>query len=352
VQIDNAFFAGSPFSASKVQECDRNFRIGGRSTHARSIHRRGTTRASAAAMMLKTGLALVALSCAACGPLPKVVAQFGDATAAGAKTLAAAPGVGHAICLDRVQAAFVVERLKQHKWNLDPPWSEYYDKKGKAHCDAIAAGDDVVQKALAVLKGYGEALAHVASAGSYDGTNFKDAGDGLKNLLTAVGGEPPYAAAFAPVGGAMDTLVGWLMQAWATSDLKTAIPKAAPAARAMLQALDNYVAALQQEFAKAQSARRQILDGVDVAMQKTPDDAVAIVAFSRHIDETERRLQRTEQLLEDYRGALRDLESAQESLEKAAKADDPKPDLGSVLAAVSTAATHLVAIEDALKGGK
>jgi hypothetical protein len=222
----------------------------------------------------------------------------------------------------------------------------------KGHCDAIAASDIVVLKALTALSEYGKALKAVADQGGYSGSNLKDAANDVATLVKTFPSGSSAAGVLKSIGDPLTDLTNFLFERWAESELRNGVKRGAPAVNKILVALGDYLAAVGLEYDRESANKDQSLALLDTEMGKLPpNDPMRTITFTDFIRHTEDALARQRKTLDHYKDLVKQLVSAETALKSAADDKDHEASLlKDTLGAVATAFADTNAVLAAVRG--
>jgi hypothetical protein len=295
-------------------------------------------------------LAALLLLLAGCGPGPfaRAATAYADANAASINGIAKAPRTAVSLCRKRAQASYLQTRLGllaapladarglhgQARSAPEPPapvpWNRWYDeaKATEKHtwaryCGEIAATGRVFAVALRALGQYGAALKALAAGEDYDGADIEASVASTSKIADALE-SPGASAAMKPVGNLIGRFAAFLVRDITEDQLEDYIRKADPLVQALVEGIDRYLAALEDERKVTENARRQALLALEARsdLMGQASDPTRLMIFFATATTTEEELEQARIALAGYRAVLKQLREAHGALVKAGAAGD------------------------------
>lgn len=303
-------------------------------------------------------VAFVALGALGCGPGPyaKVADAYGAATEASAAALATAPATAARVCRKRAHAAYLQTRLGLLAAPPQPiPWSRWYaearateKQSWSKYCGDVAAAGKLLTLATTAIKQYGAALKALAAGEAYDGAEFQKAVESSSQIADAL--ESPAASAAAkPVGNLLGKLAAFLVRDVTEDKLEDYVREADPVLAPLLEAIERYVAAVEDELKIAENTDRQTLLALEAksGLSGQEVDPVKLIAFYGFAVVIEEELASRREALAGYKAVLQKLRAAHEKLARAGTAKD-ELEIKQALGAVFEILTQVQALSAAL----
>jgi hypothetical protein len=212
-------------------------------------------------------------------------------------------------------------------------WSKY--------CGDVAATGKLLTLATTAIKQYGAALKALAAGEAYDGAEFQKAVESSSKIGDAL--ESPAASAAAkPVGNLVGKLAAFLVRDVTEDKLEDYVREADPVLAPLLEAIERYVAAVEDELKIAENADRQTLLALEAksGLSGQEADPTKLIAFYGFAVAVEEELASRREALAGYKAVLQKLRAAHGKLVKAGTAKDEleiKKALGAVFEILSQA---------------
>ncbi|HSO00581.1 MAG TPA: hypothetical protein VLS89_19950 [Candidatus Nanopelagicales bacterium] len=294
-----------------------------------------------------------------CGPsaYARAASSYAKATGEGAAALASAPSAAAAVCRQRARSAYLQTRMGLLAAPPQPiAWSTWYttaqatEKRTWAqHCGDVAATGKMLAVATNALRLYGAALGALAAGEAYDGADITAAVEAAKPLAEAL--ESPGAAAAQPVGNLLGKFAAFLVKDITEDKLQDYIQAADPLLGPLVDAIERYVAAVEDEVALAENTERQTLMALEArsGLSGQEADPTRLLAFYGYAVSAEEELARRRERLSGFRAVLRQLRAAHAALAQAGSAED-EIEIKKAMASVTELANQVQALGAALGG--
>jgi hypothetical protein len=276
---------------------------------------------------------LLVAGAAGCGPGPfaRAAGAYAKANDASLATVEKAPKTAFNLCRRRAQASYLQTRLGLLTAPPAPvPWNRWYDEAKATekltwatYCGEIASTGRVFATAVGALRQYGIALQALAAGEDYDGADIEQSVAAAGSIAGALQ-SPGAAAAMKPVGNLLGRFAAFLVRDITEDQLADYVRAADPIVQELLQGIDGYLAALEDERKVTESARRQALLGLEARSELMGQvvDPLRLMVFYGVATATEDELERARVTLAGYREVMKKLRTAHGTLVKAGAAGD------------------------------
>ena len=257
----------------------------------------------------------------------KGASSFAKVSAATAQSFGSAFGDMAFICRRRWQVQFLHYRVQVpagDRWRTSPRWSEWAHthrdggETMEEHCRRVSLADGAHLHSLAVIEKYAQALANLANAGAYDGSDVSDMLSSTADVAAAAQASvsgPVHAFASA-LGEPLKAMTDLVMRRWSTRQLRAAVASAATPIDRVLEALKLYVVAVSSELMLLTSDETELFETLQKKMPDgpSPGDAIAFYELATELDAERTSFDAN---VRAYAAALDALRSAHRELEAA-----------------------------------
>lgn len=306
-----------------------------------------------------TALAIAAVAAAGCGPGPftRAASAYGAATEASTDAIAAAPATADRVCRRHAQFAYIQNRLDVLQTPAPIGWNDWFatakatrERTWAEHCADLAASGKLFKAGLAALRQYAAALEGLVGAGKYDGSDLSTVAEGAGKVAAALESDKA-AAAMKPVGNLVGRFATFLLDDVTEDQVEIYVRRADPLVQPLVEALEGYVKALEDEIAGAESFQRETLRALEVRGEldgaKLPATPATLLLFHDFANDTEDDIAATRAVVAGYKAVLARIRAAHGAMVKAGERGD-ELDLKKSLGATFELLSQLQALNSAL----